>query len=166
MDYLKFLSPISRKRTIQERLENYNRDEDLEQSGEGVVTRKQAKLLSTATDNNDDLSSAEVSKNKLTDNRNQKPQLTVKPNEDSNATDQFSQLPAEGENSKPSSPEPGHSRESPEPLKASDPLGAQFEEDNESPNAHLFSKETLVAENEDLQAYVIKSSFRRMKNFE
>jgi hypothetical protein len=55
---------------------------------------------------------------------------------------------------------PGPSREAP------GSLGQQFEEDHESPNAHLFSKETLVAENEDLQAYVIKSSFRRMKNFE
>jgi len=166
MDYLKFLSPISRKRTIQERLENYNKDRDVEQSGEGVVTRKQAKLLSTAKDNNDDLSSANVSNTKLTDNPNQKHQLTVKRNDDSNVTDQFSQLPIESENSKSSSPVPGHSRESPGPLTASEPLGAQFEEDNESPNAHLFSKETLVAENEDLQAYVIKSSFRRMKNFE
>lgn len=154
MDLLELLAPIGAKKSIRDRLRRAHDDSDnSEQTGDGVLTRKQAKILADSTSNKFDQES----------NSNIPPSddVQMQDNNDFDFTKQEEpEMPSTSEQllpeKAPASPVPG-------PSQGSDQTSDEHEEVLES---HLFDKETLVAENEDLKAYVIKTYFRKIKNFE
>lgn len=104
-----------------------------EQSGEGVVTRQQAKIqakepLPSSSDQN--------VKNEITSRAN------------SSASNEVNVR----------SPSPVHSTSSAISV-------PENEGDSMDPAKAPFMDETLVAENDDLKAYILKTYFKRMKNF-
>lgn len=104
-----------------------------EQSGEGVVTRQQAK---TQAQEALPSSSDQSVKNEITSHPN------------SSASNEINVK----------SPSPVHS--------TSSVISAHEDEaDSIDPSKAPFLDETLVAENDDLKAYILKTYFKRMKNF-
>lgn len=130
-------------------------DEDSEQEGEGVLTRRQAKL------NPDPLS------------------------ENSNESINFSQLPSLAETSTPgpssflkvqqqmqsSVPKQSTTTSEPQRIPVVETESMDTEEapqsidENDSDNDDVFKKETLVAENDLVKVYVIKTFLKRQKKF-
>ena len=158
--YLSFLRPITPEKSLDEILDQF-RQLNSEQTGDGVVTRRQAKeaAIQAALGQN-----AQVPPNEVT------------PDEVNNV-DEHDQI---GNHvSLPTSPQPGvepaimvssgneanHSNQTPG-LEAGSPSS-----DSPTPGAaevaesELYSNDTLVAENSDLKAFAIQSHFRRMRNF-
>jgi hypothetical protein len=104
-----------------------------EQSGEGVVTRQQAK-----TQAQEALPSSS--------DQSVKNEITSRPN--SSASNEINVK----------SPSPVHS--------TSSVISAHEDEaDSMDSSKAPFMEETLVAENDDLKAYILKTYFKRMKNF-
>ena len=158
--YLSFLRPITPEKSLDEILDQF-RQLNSEQTGDGVVTRRQAKeaAIQAALGQN-----AQVPPNEVT------------PDEVNNV-DEHDQI---GNHvSLPTSPQPGvepaimvsrgneanHSNQTPG-LEAGSPSS-----DSPTPGAaevaesELYSNDTLVAENSDMKAFAIQSHFRRMRNF-
>lgn len=164
MDLLELLAPIGAKKSVRERLRRTyelrkqadGQSDDDEQTGDGVVTRKQAKLQASYNDPSAIFSSNNSQLQKDTSDNFHSDNNDGFDMEDHNAQQQEFQLSSSNQEARPqrttASPLPGPSQ-SPDV-------------DENVPESHLFSKETLVAENEDLKAYVVKSYFRRIKNFE
>lgn len=158
MEFLKFLPAKVPKRTLKDKLQNYCKDEEDEQTGEGVLTRRQAKLLpKDGTDNAESVANIASLK---------KPEYNVDSTlQHSNDIDFSTQV-------SPTPPSPTEVMEGVEPVASSPTPGTsqdfdqQTEKEGDVFDRHIFNKETLVAENEDLQAFVIKSYFRKIKNFE
>jgi len=104
-----------------------------EQSGEGVVTRQQAKIQAEEPVPS---SSYQNVKNEITSRAN------------SSASNEVNVR----------SPSPVHSTSSAISV-------PENESDSMDPAKAPFMDETLVAENDDLKAYILKTYFKRMKNF-
>jgi len=168
MDLLELLAPIGARKSIRDRLRRPIDDtESGEQTGDGVITRKQAKLLATGSNKDVNPISSQTTTTQV---MGADPKIDLSHNNDvemATDNDNFSvtsqearQLPSTSQQvlseEAPISPKPG-------PSQAPDETGHEHLEVAEP---HLFDKETLVAENQDLKAYVIKTYFRRIKNFE
>jgi len=161
MAQLQVWAPKRPKRSLRDRIKKVGQEyltesksdcsDGDEQFGKGVVTRKQAQLLLKNNDNKNapdkdhlhPLDSSSVTSEQNVDS--EMPNIA-------NATSPTSPNDFE-DNSK--SPTAGPSQPDPDELLIKDDAAS-----------HLFSDSTLVAENEDLKAYVVKTYFRRMKNFE
>lgn len=161
MDLLELLAPIGARKSIRERLRRAHDDaESEEQTGEGVLTRKQAKLLASSGNENEVPS---FNKNVTEQESNQ----TIHPSADVEMPDNSDfDLTQQEEPQLPNEQiQPQEASSSPLPGPSHRP--DQTSEDAEDVlNSNLFNRETLVAQNEDLKAYVIKTYFRRIKNFE
>ena len=148
--------PQTSEHSLLERLELFDFSDDLfkdfvdqvDQVGEGVVTRRQAAAQA--------LIESEKSKNV--------PQTPVQSS------------PAQVlEDNSPSSPLPGTSKETQLDHEAVVTDGENDNNDSdylvphdalsESHNNVLYPKDTLVAENDEVEAYAVKVGYRRMKNF-
>jgi len=152
--YLSFLSPRASKRTLSEILQDY-RQHNAEQSGEGVVTRRQAKEA--------------ASQSAAVQNVLPSPKVpTVAANEtiDTNEHNTDVSLPSTSQTEdKPESPvandkEGDVQDETTETETETQASGANIGDESE-----LYSQDTLIAQNSDLKAYAIQTHFRRMKNF-
>jgi len=124
---------------IQSRFRRYaelRRQQQHEQTGEGVVTRKQAKLAAKA-------------------------EPEPAPKVASPAPELVQRMEQDSE------PESVNVAEHQHPEAVSDGDKSEIDEGElPEPEDKLFNDETLVAENESLQAYVVKVFFKRQKRFE
>ena len=109
-----------------------------EQSGEGVLTRQQAKKQ---TQEPQPSSSHQSVNNEITSRANSSASNSSASNE-----------------AKLRSPSPVHSTSSVKSV-------PEHEAESIDPSKAPFLEETLVAENDDLKAYIIKTYFKRMRNF-
>lgn len=119
--YLSFLRPRTPEVTFFGDTANVNSTSSVQQSGDGVLTRRQAHQLA---------------QNQLTDQSNQ---LEAQVNSDGGAN-YSSEVPSKSENHE---------------------LPLPPDDNSWGP----FHRETLVAENDSIKAYAIKTNFRKMKNF-
>jgi len=126
-----------------------------EQIGEGVLTRKQARLQQLTQSNDNGPNQLQVNKDsaKFDDVPPESGDLAETPRVGQNAVEEQGQREA--------SPVPGPSK-----AKEDEQGPSTAMEDDEVEDPKLYNSETLVAENEDLKAYVIKTYFRKLKNFE
>ncbi len=130
------------------RSENQNRGVVVDQTGEGVLTRSQAQQLAANKVENLDSRNGhlEVEKSKISND-------SVSVNSD-NSSEHIGDLSNGSDTEQNLNAEADHTTNN----------VAQSKSESE----HLmapFVKEALVAENQDLKAFIIKTHFRKMKNF-
>lgn len=132
---------------IRERFRKYSalRRQQSEQQGEGVLTRRQAKLAV----------STQLSKNEQDLNEASQPESAPMEVDESDAGQEGSESLNVTDNEIPVVLDQNEPEQN-EPLQAS----------VSEPNDSLFNQETLVAENQSLEAYVIKVFFKRQKRFQ
>jgi hypothetical protein len=152
--YLSFLSPRASKRTLSEILQDY-RQHNAEQSGEGVVTRRQAKeAASQSAAVQNVLPSPEV------------PTVAANDTIDTNEHNTDVSLPSTSQTEdKPESPVANDKEGDVQDETTETETETQASGANKGDESELYSQDTLIAQNSDLKAYAIQTHFRRMKNF-
>lgn len=150
--YLSFLRPISPEKSLDEILDEF-RQLNPEQTGEGVVTRRQAReAASQAALTQNDVSPNTVSPQDVQNVGQQDEMIPTSPLPGAEpATMVFNDTEARQQTSGDEPGTPGRDSVSPRAAEAAE--------------SELYSNDTLVAENSDLKAYAIQSHFRRMRNF-